>query len=137
MSLIHATCVAIAGDGVIIRGPSGAGKSDLGLRLIDRGAELVADDYCEIAVASGRAFANAPANLAGKIEVRGFGIITLPFRKSAAIGLVVDLLPETEIERMPATTTCTIEGVTVRRLTLNAFAASAPAKIRLISGLPL
>ena len=136
MSLIHATCVAIAATGVIIRGPSGAGKSDLALRLIDGGAELVADDYCEITVKDKRLFAEAPANLAGKIEVRGFGIITLPFRRSATISLVVDLMPEAEIERMPETTICTIEGVPVRRLAVNAFAESAAAKVRLIAGLP-
>ena len=42
---IHATCVAIRGRAVLITGPSGAGKSDLALRLIDRGAVLVRDDY--------------------------------------------------------------------------------------------
>ena len=40
---IHATTVAIGGRGVLISGPSGSGKSDLALRLIDRGAVLVAD----------------------------------------------------------------------------------------------
>ena len=136
MGLIHATCVAVAATGVLIRGPSGAGKSDLALRLIDGGAELVADDYCEISARDGRLLAAAPLNLAGKIEVRGYGIITLPFRPSAAVGLVVDLLPEAEIERMPEATTCTLEGVTLRRVALDAFAASAPAKVRMIAGLP-
>ncbi|MGL6042504.1 MAG: HPr kinase/phosphorylase, partial [Sandaracinobacteroides sp.] len=40
----HATAVAINGAGVLLFGPSGAGKSDLALRLIDRGAVLIADD---------------------------------------------------------------------------------------------
>ena len=136
MGLIHASCVAIASTGVIIRGPSGAGKSDLALRLIDGGAELVADDYCEITVKDGRLFATAPASLAGKIEMRGFGIVDLPFRSSSVVGLVVDLMPEAEIERMPETTACTIEGVTLRRLALNAFAASAAAKVRIVAGRP-
>jgi len=137
MGLIHATCVAIAATGVIIRGPSGAGKSDLALRLIDGGAELVADDYCEITARDGCVFAAAPLSLAGKIEVRGYGIINRPFRASAALGLVVDLMPEAEIERMPEATTCVLEGVTLRRLALNAFAASAAAKVRMIAGLPV
>src|SRR3546814_9666093 len=42
---LHASCVAIGGRAVLIEGPSGSGKSDLALRLIDRGAKLVADDY--------------------------------------------------------------------------------------------
>ncbi|MBT7294587.1 MAG: serine/threonine protein kinase, partial [Rhodospirillaceae bacterium] len=44
MHLNHATCIALAGKGVLLRGFSGAGKSDLALRLIDGGAKLVADD---------------------------------------------------------------------------------------------
>ncbi len=134
MALIHATCVAIAATGVLIRGASGAGKSDLALRLIDGGAELVADDYCEITVKDGHLVAAVPLNLAGKIEVRGFGIVPLPFCASAVVGLVVDLMPEADVERMPGTTTCTIEGVSIRRMELNAFAASAAAKVRIIAG---
>ena len=45
---IHASCVAVRGEGVLILGASGQGKSDLALRLIDRGATLVADDRCDI-----------------------------------------------------------------------------------------
>ena len=37
---LHGTCIAIDGIGVLLRGRSGAGKSDLGLRLIDAGAEV-------------------------------------------------------------------------------------------------
>ena len=50
---IHARCVAIGGQGVLILGDSGAGKSDLALRLIDGGARLVADDRTELYVARG------------------------------------------------------------------------------------
>src|SRR3546814_13743382 len=44
---IHASCVAAGNGGVLILGNSGQGKSDLALRLIDRGARLVADDRSE------------------------------------------------------------------------------------------
>ena len=134
MSLVHATCVAISGTGILIRGPSGAGKSDLALRLIDAGAELVADDYCEITARDGELTAAAPASIAGKIEVRGFGLIDLPFRSTVRIGLVVDLVPEADIERLPDANVCAIDGVSIPRLLLNAFAASATAKVRLIIG---
>src|SRR3546814_5151998 len=45
---IHASCVAPGHGGVLILGQSGQGKSDLTLRLMDRGARLVADDRCDI-----------------------------------------------------------------------------------------
>src|SRR3546814_6063070 len=45
---IHASCVAAGNGGVLILGQSGQGKSDLALRLIDRGARLVADDRCDV-----------------------------------------------------------------------------------------
>jgi len=134
MALIHATCIAIAGTGVLIRGPSGAGKSDLALRLIDGGAELVADDYCETRAEGEQLLVQAPANIAGKIELRGYGIAALPYRKSAAVRLVVDLMPEKDIERMPETTTCIVDGVSLPRLMVDAFSASSAAKVRLVIG---
>jgi len=134
MTLIHATCVAVSGVGVLIRGPSGAGKSDLALRLIDGGAVLVSDDYCNVAADGGRLLLTPPPNIAGRMEVRGYGIVTLAHHSSATVGLVVDLAQETEIERMPEQQSCTIEGVVLPRLTVYAFAASAPAKIRVVLG---
>ncbi|MFZ9950137.1 MAG: HPr kinase/phosphorylase, partial [Gemmobacter sp.] len=47
--LLHASCVAFAGRGVLILGPSGSGKSGLALGLIALGAGLVADDAVLIA----------------------------------------------------------------------------------------
>jgi serine kinase of HPr protein (carbohydrate metabolism regulator) len=41
---LHATAVALGEAGVLLLGPPGSGKSDLALRLIDRGAILIADD---------------------------------------------------------------------------------------------
>src|SRR5947207_2280429 len=48
MIRVHGTCVAIDGEGVLLRGRPGSGKSDLALRLIDGGALLVADDQTEL-----------------------------------------------------------------------------------------
>jgi HPr kinase/phosphorylase len=132
MGLIHATCIAIDEIGVLIRGPSGAGKSDLALRLIDNGAKLVADDYCETKVTDGALFVAAPANIAGKIEMRGCGIVDLPFHEAVLVGLVVDLMAEKDIERIPETISCIIDGVTLAKLTVDAFSASAAAKVRIM-----
>ena len=91
LELIHASCVAIAGRGVLIEGPSGSGKSDLALRLIDRGARLVSDDYCRLSVRSNTLLATAPVTIAGKLEIRGLGIVEVPHDDSAPIALLVTL----------------------------------------------
>lgn len=73
--LIHGSCAARGGDGVLLLGPSGAGKSDLLLRLLYQGFTLVADD--QVWIENG--MARAPDALAGLLEVRGLGIVRLPF----------------------------------------------------------
>jgi serine kinase of HPr protein (carbohydrate metabolism regulator) len=132
MALVHATCVAVDGVGVLIRGAPGSGKSDLALRLIDAGATLVADDYCELAaVEAGPVTATAPAAIAGRIEMRGFGLLRLPHAAAAEIALVVDLSRSEEIERLPDRSTTRLEGRDVPWMRLDAFTASAAAKVRL------
>jgi HPr kinase/phosphorylase len=135
LSLIHASVVAIGGLGVLIRGESGAGKSDLALRLIDAGGILVADDYCEAEVVGQHLVAHAPPTISGKLEVRGFGIVDLPHVPRATIGLIVDLVPVTEIERLPDPRTGggadVIDGIRIPRLRLDPTHASAVAKVRL------
>ncbi|MEQ9448012.1 MAG: HPr kinase/phosphatase C-terminal domain-containing protein, partial [Rhodospirillaceae bacterium] len=84
-AVIDGTCVSIDGQGVLLRGAPGAGKSDLALRLIDAGASLVSDDYCEVTVMDGALALNPPASIAGKIEIRGYGIVTLPFVESVKL----------------------------------------------------
>ncbi|MGH6718667.1 MAG: HPr kinase/phosphorylase [Alphaproteobacteria bacterium] len=126
----HATCVALGPAGVLIRGPSGRGKSDLALRLIDGGARLVADDRVALARVGAAVAASAPDTLAGLLEVRGLGIVRLPRRRRALLGLVVDLVEGT-VPRWPRTGTCSILGVRLRRIALDGRDASAPAKVRL------
>ena len=131
MERIHATTVAFEGNAVLLRGASGSGKSDLALRLIDEGWDLVADDYTEIHEVEGALCARAPENIQGLIEVRGIGIVRLGCVPRARVAAVFDLLPLSDIERLPSTATETILGHAVPRFTLHGFDASAPAKVRL------
>ena len=131
MLLVHATTVEINGQGVLIRGPSGSGKSDLAIRLIDGGARLVSDDQTELCPGEGGVVARAPEAIAGLLEVRGLGIVTLPHRASAPLVLVIDLVAEEVIERIPAPDSVEFLDHRVRRLTLAPFQASAAAKVRL------
>lgn len=131
METIHGTIVDIEGAGVLLRGPSGAGKSDLALRLIDGGAVLVADDRITLSETGGNVVAAAPETIAGKLEVRGLGIVRLPFQVSSAVRLVVDLVGGASVERLPNAAETVLLGVALPVLNLAPFEASAPAKIRL------
>lgn len=135
---VHATCVALAvggaWQGVLLRGAPGAGKSDLGIRLVDGGGRLVADDRTVLAIENGCVMARPPAVLAGLVEARGVGILRLPADKlldAAPVALIVDLVPAAEVERLPKPQIETLLGVAVPRLCLAAFDASTSAKIRL------
>lgn len=123
---IHATTVAIRGRGVLILGESGAGKSDLALRLIDRGARLVSDDYTVVTAVAGTLVAHAPATIAGRMEIRGLGIVALPFDDRATIELAVRLGSE---ERMPEPAMLELAGVAIRHVTIDPRAPSAPIKV--------
>ena len=128
---IHGTCVELSGVGVLLRGPSGSGKSDLALRLIDGGAALVADDRVDLAVQGGVLTASAPAKLAGMLELRGMGVMSVPCLPRTVIGLVIDLVEVEAVERMPEPMVCHLLGVESPLLRLAAESASAPAKVRL------
>ena len=129
---IHATALVLDGRGILIMGPSGAGKTDLAIRLIEAGGELVADDQVLVRLEKGRAVARAPDQIAGKMEVRGFGIIDMPHRAEAVIDLIIDLKPRRDIERMPDPAMREIDGAPVRAVELDGFEASAVAKVKLI-----
>ena len=135
---IHATCVAIDDVGVLLRGPSGAGKSDLALRLIDAGAELVADDRVDLSRVAGRLVAAAPPALAGLVEVAGIGPLRMACRAQATVGLIVDLVDRAALERLPPPSSETLLGIRLPRHALDAFGVSAPIKLRLlVAGAPV
>jgi serine kinase of HPr protein (carbohydrate metabolism regulator) len=125
---IHATSVVIDGRALLLSGRSGSGKSDLALRLIDRGALLVSDDYTMLENRGGILFAAAPPQIAGKIEIRGIGLVDLACAKAAPVALM--LMLDQQADRMPADQMAIIrlEGVEIPTLPLAPFEASAPLK---------
>lgn len=129
--LVRGTCVAVAGQGVLLRGPSGAGKSDVALRLIDGGALLVSDDYALAMPQAGGLWLSAPAPIAGRLEVRGVGILAVPAVAGARLALVVDLVAPQAVPRLPEAWRADLCGVSLPRLALDGAAPSTPAKIRL------
>ncbi|TCP67808.1 HPr kinase/phosphatase C-terminal domain-containing protein [Sphingomonas sp. PP-CE-1G-424] len=126
---LHATSVAIDGVAVLIEGASGSGKSDLALRLIDRGATLISDDQTLVARAGKLLLARAPATIAGRIEVRGIGIVAMPHVDDVPVGLLVRI--DGAVERMPERRARKIAGIDVRQFAVDPFHASAPIKVEL------
>lgn len=127
---LHATSVAINGRAVLLCGVSGIGKSDLALRLIDRGATLISDDYTLVKRVDGRLVATAPATIVGKMEVRGLGIVAMPHVADVPVALLVDLFDK--VERMPLEPlTRIVAGMDVRVVKLAPLEASAPIKVEL------
>ena len=128
--LVHASTVAQGGRAVLITGPSGSGKSDLALRLLDRGFSLVSDDQTVVRRDDDRLIASAPAEIAGKMEVRGIGIVEMDSEAEACVALLVELT--SDIERLPQhNRERPILGVQLPLVSVDAMTASAPAKVAL------
>lgn len=158
---LHASCIAINSKAVLILGESGSGKSDLALRLIDSGAKLVGDDQIVLTSPSllegeGRGggqkstkttlssplptplpqgkreiIASPAAKLEGLLEVRGVGIMKLPYEMKVPVALTLKLVNANEVERLPEPQFFDCLGLQLPLLSLYAFDHSTPAKIRL------
>jgi HPr kinase/phosphorylase len=130
---VHATAVVLGGVGIMIQGPSGAGKSRLAFSLLeaagcqpssskgpqtDADTALIGDDYVTLMPGpDGFNLLASPApNLAGLIEVRGIGILGLPWRASSVLQLSVEMAPLEKLERLPETDVIDVQGHALRHL---------------------
>jgi HPr kinase/phosphorylase len=120
---LHGSCVARDGAGVLLLGPPGSGKSDLALRLLRQGFALVADDQVDVI----DGFARPPIALAGLLEVRGLGIVRVPYLSVVKLSLVVVLAGQHE--RLPVPERHAELDLPMVRL--NALEASAPDRVAL------
>ena len=137
-ALMHGTCVALGPAAALLIGSSGSGKSDLALRFAmmmpaSQGPFLVADDQVLLEARGERVVARPPAALAGKIEVRGVGIMSLPHRPEAVVRLAVRLSDPDDVPRIPPLKPEmeTFAGIALPVLRLAPLEASAPWKLRL------
>jgi len=127
---IHASTVASEERAVLITGPSGSGKSDLALRLLDRGFTLVSDDQTIVRRDGDRLIASAPPTIAGKLEIRGIGIVDMATLSDIPVALLVELT--SDIERLPDDSReRPILGVSLPLISIDAMSASAPTKVAL------
>lgn len=130
---VQAACVAVNGRAVLIESRTDEARTDLTLRMIDRGAVLVADDCTVCVRQSGALLASAPAAARGRIEVRGLGIVDMSYAERVPVDLLVVLLdspprfPEDQRTRR-------IAGIDVPVLPLAVLDPSAPIKVELAVG---
>jgi HPr kinase/phosphorylase len=132
---IHATAVLVGAKAVLIRGEPGSGKSRLALRLLETAGRelpfvrLVGDDRVYLESRAGRLVVRPPQELAGLLEVRGIGIVRVPFEAAAVVGLVIEL--GQPADRMPAAESrkAVLEGVALPRLAVPPGADPLPLAI--------
>ena len=138
--LVHGTCVALGRRGALLRGESGSGKSDLALRFLALAGDgelrpiLVADDQVFVEPnGKGQLLASPPKTIAGKIEIRGLGIVAVPYLSEAELVLVCDLVSDKDVPRMPVEPweRTEIAGRLVPALKLAPFELSAPLKLKM------
>lgn len=109
--MLHASAVTLDGRGLLITGAAGAGKTTLALELIALGARLVADDRVRVRTdRDGVLWLAPPPNLAGLVEVRGFGLVRMVAAPEAPLALVADL-DAAESERLPPRRSREILGI--------------------------
>jgi serine kinase of HPr protein (carbohydrate metabolism regulator) len=90
---------------------------------------LVGDDRVYLESRAGRLVVRPPQELAGLLEVRGMGIVRVPFEAAAVVGLVIEL--GQPADRMPAAESrkAVSEGVPLPRLAIPPGADPLPLAI--------
>ena len=136
--LIHASAVAIQNQGILIAGPSGVGKSSLALRLIDEGATLIADDQVVLESSNDGLIASPLPQGAGLLEIRGIGIMRLPFIAKVPVRFYVELVTDpSSLERLPSPKTHSFLDCKLPAYKLWGQSACAPAIIHSLLKYPL
>ena len=124
---IHATAIEINGIAVLLQGAPGSGKSDLALRLIEEGAMLIADDRVDIIKIDGQVCASSPSSINGFMEVRGVGVLKMGSATNIPVGLLVQLVSGSAIERLPDPEYDQLLNHKIKVIKIEPFSVSASA----------
>jgi HPr kinase/phosphorylase len=100
---IHGVAVAAGEHGLLILGASGAGKSALAARMLVAwpfgAVRLVADDRVLLRRFGARIVARPHPAIAGRLEIRGFGLQDVPALEAVTLAGLIRLSATTE--RLP------------------------------------
>jgi HPr kinase/phosphorylase len=128
---LHATGVAVEGQGILIRGRAGSGKSTLALELMAQGAALIADDALWIALGD-TPHLERPDAATDLIESRGIGLLRAgSVCGRAPLALAIDL-DAAEPARLPPRRTVETGGAAVPLLHGAGHPALATAVVHML-----
>ena len=104
--------------------------------LTPRPAHLIADDRVVLTRDGARLMATPPATIAGLLEVRGVGIVSLPQGPPAEVVLIVHLDSTAPVARLPDTWPRErLLGVEMPVLVVEPFHASSALKVLIAIGI--
>ena len=89
--------------------------------VLDELDRLVADDQTALSRKGEEILASAPPQIAGRMEVRGLGVIRLSAVSDIPVRIVVDIVPADEVERLPKHADTMLLGLALPVLRLAAF----------------
>lgn len=104
---IHATAIVVGQTGLLFVGPSGSGKSELAFSFLTEAqrcglsAVLLADDQVFITIRDGIVIAERPEPIAGLLELRGSGIISMDSVAKAQMHYAITSALHPESPRLP------------------------------------
>lgn len=132
MTVVHASAVLLGQKAVLLTGESGNGKSTIALQLIKaHEATLIGDDRVYLAKHGAVLMARPHDNLLGLLEMRGLGLLRLPYCQKAAVALAVELTSKAHVPRLATNAIYQYDGLSIPLLRLDGHDPNTPLKITL------
>lgn len=139
---IHATAIVAGRTGLLFIGPSGAGKSSMAFACLAEGrglglyTALIADDQVLVRRFGDRLVARGPESIAGRMELRGSGIVSVDAIDAAVLRFVIMPVDADSCERLPeeGERMTVHDGVSLPLLRIPLQASHTLARIQSLTG---